>query len=234
MAVVLFTWNPSFFHVSDRQWNREIKQIQDCGFLYSQWSCGRSKFIQPGDDAFLLRQGTDRRGIVAHGTVTSEYFEAPTWDDEKEEDTVVNYVDITWTTQLPIDQRLTIETLQLQIPKVYWSPQGSGTQVPEESQEKLFELWNTTTNQAGITPGSIPSRIQAPQTLIEHQNGFCAICGINPATIYQTQPASFFTSYTFVTTSTQIAVCPNCQLFASNFATAQTIDDLKQIMSGQF
>jgi hypothetical protein len=232
MAVVLFTWNPSFFHVSDRQWNREIKQIQDCGFLYSQWSCGRSKFIKPGDDAFLLRQGTDRRGIVAHGTVTSEYFEAPTWDDEKEEDTVVNYVDITWTTQLQIDQRLPIETLQLQIPEVYWSPQGSGTQVAEQATEKLFQLWNTTVLNAGFTTTTLDSNnkvIPASTATIATTNGCCQNCHFDSQSVYGTNPQAILVNYKGPTDTANVALCRNCHTIAASFNPQLNIADLEKL-----
>jgi hypothetical protein len=229
MAVVLFTWNPDYWVISDRQWNREIEQIQDCGFLYSQWSCGRSKFIRPGDTAFLLRQGSDRRGIVAHGTVTSEYFEAPTWDDEKEQDIVVNYVDITWTTQLQIDQRLPIETLQLEIPGVHWSPQGSGTQIPENEHTKLFQLWNTavlnssfkTTTQETITPAS--------NSAIAATDGCCHNCHIDTRSVYGTNPATILVDYKGPTDIENVALCRNCYANAASFDPHLNIADLEKL-----
>lgn len=52
MDIVLLTWNSDKWVVSDREWNRQIKQIQDCGFPYAQWSTGNNKkAIKPNDQA---------------------------------------------------------------------------------------------------------------------------------------------------------------------------------------
>ena len=71
------------WNIPERVWSRRLRQIDDCGFLYDQWSCGNSKQMKPGDTAFLLRQSTER-GIVARGLVTSEVFEDDSWNEEDE------------------------------------------------------------------------------------------------------------------------------------------------------
>jgi hypothetical protein len=234
MNVVLFTWNPDKWDIPDRQWDREIRQIRDSGFLYSQWSVGNStKLIKPGDTALLLRQTRDR-GIVAKGIVTSEVFEEVTWNEELEEDATDHYVEITWTTQLPIADRLRLEDLQAKLPDVSWVRYSSGTTVEPQFHTALTDLWDQTVSKAGISPGSIPSHVPASNNLVVQQNGFCAVCGLNPTTMYQTSSTTFLTIHTFTTTSTQIAVCPNCQLFASKFPTATTTQDLQQLITGQF
>lgn len=234
---MLFTWNPEHFAISDRQWNREIQQIQDCGFLYSQWSCGRSKFIQPGDDAFLLRQGTDRRGIVARGTVSGEIFQDGTWnseieDDEEAEETIVNYVDITWTTQLHIDQRLTIETLKIEIPDVHWSPYGSGNRVPEDAQEKLFQLWNTTVLNAGFTTKTHTSNDKvtpASTAAIAATNGCCHNCHFDSQSVYGTNPQAILVTYKGPTDTANVALCRNCHTIAASFNPQLNIADLEKL-----
>jgi hypothetical protein len=234
MNVVLFTWNPDKWDISDRQWAREIRQIRDCGFLYSQWSVGNStKLVKPGDTALLLRQTRDR-GIVAKGIVTSEVFEEVSWNEELEEDATDHYVDITWTTQLEIDQRLRLEKLQTELPEVSWVRYSSGTTVDPKYHDELLQLWDQTVRAAGVNPTSHTQQISAPQSLVHQQDGFCAICGLNPTTMYQTPSTDFFLTHTFTSTSTKIAVCPNCKLFASNFPSASTPDELRQIMPAQF
>lgn len=112
MNVVLFTWNPEKFVLSDRDWNRRIKQVRDSGFLYDQWSTGNStKVIQAGDIAFLLRQTLDR-GIVAKGDVLTPVFQDLTWNNETEDDEVANYVEIRWTEIVSIEKRLRHEKLE--------------------------------------------------------------------------------------------------------------------------
>jgi hypothetical protein len=234
MNVVLFTWNPDKWDIPDRQWDREIRQIRDSGFIYSQWSVGNStKLVQPGDTALLLRQTRDR-GIVAKGIVTSDVFEEVTWNEELDEDATDHYVEITWTTQLPIADRLRIEELKAKLPEVSWVRYSSGTTVESQFHTALIDLWDQTVSKAGISPGSIPSHVPASNNLVAQQNGYCAVCGLNPTTMYQTSSTTFLTVHTFTATSTQIAVCPNCQLFASKFPTAQSTEDLQQLITGQF
>jgi hypothetical protein len=164
--------------------------------------------------------------------VTSEYFEAPTWDDEKEEDTVVNYVDITWTTQLQIDQRLPIETLQLQIPEVYWSPQGSGTQVAEQATEKLFQLWNTTVLNAGFTTTTLDSNnkvIPASTATIATTNGCCQNCHFDSQSVYGTNPQAILVNYKGPTDTANVALCRNCHTIAASFNPQLNIADLEKL-----
>lgn len=231
MNVVLCTWNPDKWTISDRQWERETRQIRDCGFLYSQWSVGNStKLVKPGDVAFLLRQ-THERGILAKGTVTSDVFEEGSWEGDDETD---NYVDITWTCQLPIDKRLRFEDLATHLPEVNWIRYSSGTTVDPQYHAKLFELWDQTVLNAGMTAGSLPKRVAPPADLIQTQKGFCGLCGLDPAAIYNTTPSSFLVAFTFDTTGEQVAVCPNCYEFASTFPSAKSTSELHQLLSGQF
>ena len=64
MPTFLLTWNPAV-------WDGEI--IDPC-----DWSCGNNKRIKVGDRLFLIRQGTEPRGMVASGKALSDVFE----DDE--------------------------------------------------------------------------------------------------------------------------------------------------------
>jgi 5-methylcytosine-specific restriction protein A len=234
VAIVLFTWNPENWLISDRQWEREIKQIQDCGFLYSQWSCGRSKFIQPGDDAFLLRQGQDRRGIIARGTVTSELFEAPTWNNEKGLDVTSNYVDITWTTQLKIDQRLPIEVLQKELPDVHWSPQGSGTQIPENAHEKFLYLWQKTVLSSSFSTNSSESRNRtapASEPSITAASGCCHNCHISSKSMYGIDPKTILVDYKGNDDPQYVALCRNCYAIAVSHNPELNIAELEKLTS---
>lgn len=234
MNVVLFTWNPEKWTPTDREWARRIAQINDCGFLYDQWSVGNStKLVKPGDTAFLLRQNRER-GIIARGTVTSEVFEELSWNVDLEEDATDNYVEVTWTSQVSIENRLPFEDLELKIPEVNWVRYSSGTTVDARHHEALFDLWNRTVHKAGVTNRTTTAAPPAPASLISSQNGFCGLCGIDPASIYSTSPTGFLITYTFRSTGSQAAVCPNCFVFASKFPDAQTLNELHQLMSAQF
>lgn len=234
MNIVLFTWHPNRFPISDRQWEREIHQIQDCGFLYSQWSVGNStRLVKPNDIALLLRQN-NKRGIVARGVVTSEVFEELSWNDELEEHATDHYVDITWTEQIPIDQRLTIETLEKSLPQVSWVRQASGTTVEPAYHEKLLKIWDNHVATLGLTKTPATPGHQPAGQLAQQQHGLCSVCGIDVAVMYQSGPQDFLTTTTFPSSTNQIAVCPNCKHFQSMFPAASTPEELKNLMVSQF
>ena len=234
MALVLFTWNPESYFVADRQWAREIKQIEDCGFLYSQWSCGNSIYIKPGDHAFLLRQGKDRRGIVASGVVTSEVFEELHWDQENHEGETTKYCDITWTTQLPIDKRLTIEKLQEQLPKVHWSPFSSGTRIPEEAHTKFLKLWDKTISASGINLNQFRPQVQQIAHTPEVGQEFCSNCHVDSRAMYGRNPHVILVNYAGPADATPTALCRNCLAIAQSQNPALNISELESTTAIHF
>lgn len=78
MPSYLLTWNPKNW-----SWNElpEIARRLEEGMPVEQrWSCGNSRSIELGSRVFLLRQGTEPKGIVASGWVTRIPFAAPHWN----------------------------------------------------------------------------------------------------------------------------------------------------------
>jgi 5-methylcytosine-specific restriction enzyme A len=78
MPAYLLTWNPKNW-----AWENlpEVARHVAGGLPVEQrWSCGNSRSIAVGSRVFLLRQGTEPKGIVASGWVTRAPFAAPHWD----------------------------------------------------------------------------------------------------------------------------------------------------------
>jgi hypothetical protein len=234
MGIVLCTWNPNKWTVSERAWDRQIRQIRDCGFSYGQWSIGSStKIVKPGDIAFLLRQGSER-GIVAQGEIASEPFAEPSWNDDAEESDTANYVEVIWTAQIPIEKRLRIEVLRQEIPEVNWSPFSSGTTVKPPHDARLLTLWSQTLQQAGVAPSRKLGQHPAPANLVSDQNGHCGICGIDPETMYQIAPTQIFVSIRPTESSEDLAVCPNCAVYHSTQPMSHSVDELQRRLSSQY
>lgn len=214
MNIVLFTWSPDKFVLSDREWNRRIRQVEDSGFLYDQWSTGNStKIIQPGDTAFLIRQTRDR-GIVSKGEVLSSVFQDLSWNDETEDDEEANYVEIRWTEIVPIDQRLKQEVLEKDLPMINWVRYASGTTVNPQAHEQLLKLWTKTIETSRPRPASKGRHHPPSKTIIESQEGLCCICGIDPQGMYGEPPNHFLTQITLSNDDQPFAVCPNCEHFS--------------------
>ena len=93
-----------------------------------RWSVGnRVQGIEPGDRAYLLRQGAHGRGLVAFGEITSDPFPDGSWRDEGR---TAQYVHVTWLEAVPLDQRIDIAELKAEVPGFNWdSVYSSGRDV---------------------------------------------------------------------------------------------------------
>ncbi len=70
MTTYLLSWNPKVW-----EWARiqdDISEIAEYGFSEMQWSTGVTKKIKAGDRVFVMKLGSEPRGIVASGWATSD------------------------------------------------------------------------------------------------------------------------------------------------------------------
>jgi hypothetical protein len=119
--------------------------------VVGRWGCGRNTRIQPGDRLFLLKQGTDPRGLFASGTAVSEPFAAPHWDEEKAALCVpANYVTFQYDMLLvPGEQPILRRDLLKGHPvlgRQYWDTQASGTAIKPALLAELERLWHDFVN----------------------------------------------------------------------------------------
>lgn len=216
------------WNIADREWSRRLRQINDCGFFYDQWSCGNSKQMKPGDTALLLRQGTER-GIVARGNVISEIFEDGSWNQEDEEEKIVAYVEISWLQQVRIENVLRLEELQQHLPNVHWTPFSSGTKVSNEYCSELIKLWEAHFQKFG-TPISL-NQNKKFLTVDDNDEGRCQICNIEVKSVYGTMPSSVLVKTKFLNSDEESTVCRNCFQVAHSFDPPLSFDQLKEKIS---
>ena len=111
----------------------------------SRWGCGRNKHIQPGDRLFLLKQGTEPRGIFASGTAVSHPFTAPHWDEGKAAlGMPANYVELQFDALLVPEQALLRRDLLKGHPVLgqqYWDTQVSGISIKTAVLPELEAFW---------------------------------------------------------------------------------------------
>jgi 5-methylcytosine-specific restriction protein A len=125
-------------------WEADGQEIETRGFTRGRWSMGsRNQGVVPGDQILLVRQIRDR-GIVRSGFATSEVFQGRHFDeDERAAGKMSNYVDVHWTQQVDMEDRLPTEVLLDVFPEISWNALlGSGVQVPEEVAPRLIALWH--------------------------------------------------------------------------------------------
>jgi 5-methylcytosine-specific restriction protein A len=81
MSAYLLTWNPNNWQWTDLP--DIARQLRDGIPIEESWACGNSRSIPIGSRVFVLRQGTEPKGIVASGWVTKEPFPAEHWDEAR-------------------------------------------------------------------------------------------------------------------------------------------------------
>jgi len=140
MRNFLLSWNPT-------QWpwdylHDSIAQVTQQGYSDDHWSCGNRRDIDVGDRFYLIRLGSDPRGIVASGFVTSTAYDDAHWDKQRAAngDTSI-YVKVRFDaiTHQPI---IPIEELdQPPLNTFHWHTQSSGILIPNHIADAIEQLW---------------------------------------------------------------------------------------------
>ena len=143
MNTFLLTWNPKRWDKWDGLPKESNKTAQG-EIVEGRWSCGVTKKIQPGDRCFLMMVGTDERGIIASGWITSEPFYDEHWEKAKAVAGQQSlFVECEWERLLnpEIDSPLLVTTLRKEFSSFNWTPQGSGIRIPEDLVDGLERIW---------------------------------------------------------------------------------------------
>jgi predicted HNH restriction endonuclease len=142
----LFAWNPNNWF----QWKdpnnvpyieQNIEELQNTGKVTLMWSCSSYKSIRPGDRAFLVKLGSNARGIMASGKIVSEAFLSKHWSGEdKEVPRVLIEFDVLLNPEKePI---LLLDNFDTEIlSKQTWTPQSSGISIKAEVIDHLEQKW---------------------------------------------------------------------------------------------
>lgn len=149
----LFTWNPKRWPWDDKYHGYlEMKhQIAQVGKAYAPWSCGLNKSIKAGDRVFLIRLGTEPRGIVASGFAATNVFEGLHWDSVRAANgDSCRRIYIEFDTILDAEKEaiLPIDLLNIRFPSVHWSSQCSGIEVPSIVSTELDAIWKKYNNKS--------------------------------------------------------------------------------------
>lgn len=139
MNTYLFTWNPKRW-----QWDTiesDIKQIDKNGVYHGRWSCGNSTSIQAGDRVFLIKIGTEPKGIIGAGFARTAPYPDWHWNGENRK---TNYVEVDFETLLnpEKDTILSLNALMVgNLSKQSWTPQSSGISIRPQLVNELEKVW---------------------------------------------------------------------------------------------
>ncbi|MEZ9462754.1 AAA family ATPase [Vibrio splendidus] len=147
MSEYLLTWNPKHF-ITGGDGNESGKLDYEVGDEV-RWSC-HSKKPKIGDVVYLIRLGTEPRGIIARGKVTKESYLDSGWKNPEKQTAYIQFEleDIRHSCE---EGLLPMLLLNSAMPEQQWSPQTSGILVKNEYEEILAELWDSGKNNHSLT-----------------------------------------------------------------------------------
>jgi 5-methylcytosine-specific restriction protein A len=135
----LFAWNPDKWKWTTLE--QSIEQLEKSGKVTERWSCVSHKTIKPGDRAFLVRLGSEPRGIFAAGYVVCEPFLSKHWNGE-DKDVYRVLIDFEVLLNPEKEPILTLEILKAgNLEKQQWTPQSSGISIKSEIVKELEAVW---------------------------------------------------------------------------------------------
>jgi len=243
----LLTWNPT-------QWAGPLGREQE-------WSCGRNRRIKEGDRLFLIRQGSEPRGIVAAGWATSDAYEdaddvlcVRLW--------VESFLDAECEEIFPRAHLLQLNEGLAEPMK--WGVQISGTRIPAAVAERLEVAWREflsgrlpptdEVRQASLYHEGAVRQIavnayerspEARRKCIEHYGPSCAVCGMSFCDVYGPLAEGFIhvhhlkplsevnAEYVVDPVADLRPVCPNCHAVLHLNGHCRSIAEVRQILKQQ-
>ncbi len=169
---MILTWNPQKYRWNDNEYLDFVERTAQGEGVVMEWSTGgRTGGVSSGDRVFMLRQGTQGRGIIASGTVVGEMYQDQDWDGSAGS---ANYVDVVLERLVAVQDALPTDLLKRQLSQTNWDRlQMSGTFIRGKQVEELEQLWSDhlasiTENNAGPSLGHAMLINATRQKKIEH------------------------------------------------------------------
>jgi hypothetical protein len=144
MHFVLLTWNPGPLNervFTPEEWDARVVAPYLRGETVEMtWGVGRHvNNIEPGDTAFMYRQGAWGRGIVARGTIRTRPWTGP---NGRTGAGTTNHVDVEWRESVPTGAALELGDLEAVAPEFGWRQvYASGRQLPAATGAKVSREW---------------------------------------------------------------------------------------------
>ena len=180
VSTYLLAWNPKNF--SWDELDGQISQLAESGHTDGSWSTG-TKSIPVGSRVFLIRLGTDPKGLIGSGYTTGEVAEEEHWSPERRAAGAV-------TTRVPIrfdylSRTPLIARSELESPDLkggIWDPQRSGIRIPDDVAAHLETQWKIRLStrkgaqpMALVLPGDVErwrARVATAQADVVYSTGY--------------------------------------------------------------
>ncbi len=141
MATYLFAWNPSLAwkwpHLA-----KDVRAVVRRGHLDTGWNCGRTRTIEVGSRAFLVRVGVEPKGLFGAGYVLEAPEERLHWRPEKAAlGLTTNHLELRLTQLFALPPVTYADLAVPPFSRFRWGVRSSGTRVPTTLADALEELW---------------------------------------------------------------------------------------------
>ena len=140
MPTYLFAWNPKLWNWPELGTTRA--RLAKRGFVDFEWSSGRTRELEPGSRAFMVRLGVPPKGIMGSGVTMTDPVSRPHWIESKAVlGVMTNYLQLRMETLFD-DPPITLDDLgKPPFSRYRWAVRQSGTYVPEPLADALERLW---------------------------------------------------------------------------------------------
>ena len=145
----LLTWNPKLYDWATL--DEDIETIEAGDRLETSWSV-RRKDLPAGSRVYLLKQGDESRGLIASGLAITDAS-----PDERNPSRSWVRVEFDRLLRRPVSVEQLLE-LSKTLSQVHWSPQQSGTEVPEALVSDLEWAWTELAGAAGRSADVSPRK----------------------------------------------------------------------------
>ncbi len=238
VAAVILGWNPNRRNRWD--YRAVVEHVAGTGRFLARWSVGHNRNLLTGTEAWLLLQGSSDAGtgLIGHGMVMSEAFEAVHPEDPDATDW---YISVAFDALLPLGEQIRPDVLSEAVPAVVWRDaiSRSTLPVPRAADPDLRRLWRDHGPAAMVpvqlVPGTYPpdaastidvnryeQNPDARGVCLAFHGTACAACGFSFEAAYGdigtgfidvhhvVPPAMLGNGYQLDPVTDLVPLCPNC------------------------
>lgn len=258
MSAYLFTWNPKKWIWADQ--SHAVYLINNGDPYDIRWNCGGTKRIKVGDLFFLMRVGVKPKGIIGCGYVVRDRYEHLHWDADRArrgETAGRNDLSFRALSETPI---VTLSELDSQFPRRKWTPESSGTIIPDLIATELWKRIQSKPSASFLTSTHDEVKVyaegrlrittsknydrdpEARQSCLQHHGYACRVCGFDFEKVYGSIGSQFIEVHHLiqladagpdheVEPSADLApVCANCHRMLHKTRPPIAIEELQTIL----
>jgi 5-methylcytosine-specific restriction protein A len=138
----LFAWNP--VHWGWPELDQEVRRLKRRGHVDIGWASGRTRAIDPGSRAFMVRLGVPPKGIIGAGVTLTAPTPGRHWVEAKAAAGIpALYLRLRLEVLGPLPLVTFEDLAKPPYSRFRWGIRASGTRLPSTLADALEDLWET-------------------------------------------------------------------------------------------